>query len=101
MEPVVDPCFKIIVPTMRCSRLATELAALIDHHIAWIEIAIKSVVEAHQRRVDMTGLDVVDTKDKTMQRQTKMLRRKARASKRPRFDPSTTQLLCKKALEEL
>lgn len=95
----MDPSFKVVVPTMRCSRLATELTELIDHHISWIELAIKNVVEAHQRRIDMTASP--DAKEKTVQKQAKLTLWKTNTRKRPRFDASKTQRLCKMALEEL
>jgi hypothetical protein len=101
-SPTVDPSFKVVVPKMRYSRLATELAEIIGHHISWIEKAISDVATAHERRVDVSEvLDVGEKQDREKQLREHYAARRQDGWKRPRFDPRKTQELCKMAMEEI
>lgn len=87
---------------MRCSRLATDLAEIIDHHISWVDIAISDVAAAHQRRVDVSEiLDIDKKQDKERQLKEHYAARRRDGWARPRFDPRKTQELCKLAMEEI
>ena len=94
--------FKTVAPTMRCSRLASDLFELVEHHVAWINRIVEDVTLAHQRRVTVQ-VSVSDvSKDGTkISQNDKCAIRRADGWKRQRFDPRRTQELCKLALEEL
>jgi len=87
---------------MRCSRLATDLFELVEHHISWIDRMVEDVSLAHQRRVTVqVSVPDVSKDVKSISQKDKHAGRRAEGWKRQRFDPRRTQELCKLALEEL
>jgi len=101
-SPRLKHTFKTVAPTMRCSRLATDLFELVEHHISWIDRMVEDVSLAHQRRVTVqVSVPDVSKDVKSISQKDKHAGRRAEGWKRQRFDPRRTQELCKLALEEL
>lgn len=94
--------FPVIVSTIRCDRLAKELTELVLSHIEWVDTAINNVIQAHERRIDVSSLnEEISKQEQAKQREEFVQTRKAAGWKRDRFDARRTQSLCKVALEEL
>ena len=101
-SPSVRLGFPAIVSNMRCNGLAGELTELVNGHIAWINTTISNIVQAHQRRIDISSpIEEVDKEEEGMRRMELIKSRRAAGWKRERFDAKKIQALCKVALEEL